>query len=98
MDNTQLVQSFGHIIPSVFGCNFEQKDVIVRLEKTIYTVVIKSGDDGRLIASCSELQGVLTDGKDYEEVTSRIHVAITEMLEVLGKPSKDFNLRLVLNF
>jgi len=92
-----LVQSIVETVPFVFECGFEQKSENPELEKTTYTVVIKSGDGDRLIAFCPELQGVLTDGKDYEEVSSRIHDAITEMLEVLGKPSKDFNLRLILN-
>jgi len=92
-----LIQSIGQTVPFVFDYDFEQKSELTESVKTTYSVEIKSGDDGRVIASCPELQGVVIDGKDYEDVSSRIHVAIKEMLDVLDKSSKDFKLRFILN-
>jgi len=59
--------------------------------KQNYRVSLTIDEDGRHVAKCLDLQGVVSDGATEREALTNIHEAIIAMLEVLGYP-KDFNL------
>lgn len=63
-----------------------------------YDIVLESGDEGRMIGTCRDLQGVVIDGEDSEDVMIRVRSVIEELLEVQGKPNKNFILRPVISF
>lgn len=56
-----------------------------------YQVVITIDEDGRYVAKCIDLQGVVSEGDTEEDAITNINEAVIGMLEILHKP-KQFNL------
>lgn len=67
-------------------------------EKMVYRVILKAVEDGRFVATCPDLQGVVTDGATEEEAMKNVRYAISDMLAVLGKSNKEFNLEPIVIF
>jgi len=67
-------------------------------EKMVYRVVLKIDEDGRFVATCPDLQGVVTDGATEEEAMENVRYAISDMLDALGKTNKEFNLEPIIIF
>lgn len=59
--------------------------------KTNHRVMLEIDEDGRFVAKCVTLQGVVTDGASENEALSNVVKAITACLEAKGK-TKEFNL------
>lgn len=68
------------------------------LQTKMYRVILKQDEDGRFIATCPDLQGVVTDGADEEEAMLNVRDAIEAMLEARGLPNKEFNLTPIITF
>ncbi len=66
--------------------------------KTIYKVILKPDENGRIVATCPDLQGVVTDGDTDEEAMKNIIYAIDDMLDALGITDKEFNLAQIITF
>jgi len=66
--------------------------------ETTYKVILKPDEDGRFVATCPDLQGVVTDGATEEEAMENIRYAINDMLNALGITNKEFNLAPIINF
>ncbi len=49
--------------------------------KTSYVIKLRRDEDGRLIARCTNLQGVVTDGADKDEALNNAIEAIDAILE-----------------
>jgi len=64
--------------------------------KQTYRIVLKQDEDGRIVARCLDLEGVVTDGATEEEAIANVYEALEAMLEVRGL-EKDFNLIVVEN-
>ena len=64
--------------------------------KQTYRIVLNQDEDGRIVARCLDLQGVVTDGATEEEAMKNSYEATEAMLEVRGL-EKDFNLIVVEN-
>ena len=62
----------------------------------VYRIILQQDEDGRFVATCSNLPGVVTDGATEEEAMKNARYAISDMLDSLGKPEKEFNLSPVL--
>jgi len=58
-----------------------------------YQILVTRDEDGRFVVTCPDLQGVATDGATEEEAMANARYAISEMLEFLEKPHKEFSLR-----
>ncbi len=67
-------------------------------KKMVYRVILKVDEDGRFVATCPNLQGVVTDGATEEEAMENAWHAISDMLAALGKPNKEFNLEPIVIF
>jgi predicted RNase H-like HicB family nuclease len=52
--------------------------------KKSYKIVLKKDEDGRLVARCPDLQGVVTDGANLEEVQRNAMEAIAAIIEARG--------------
>ena len=59
--------------------------------KPNYRVVLEKDEDGRTVAKCKDIRGVITDGATEQEALANIGEAITAYLESEGK-TKEFNL------
>ena len=64
----------------------------------IYHVILQQDEDGRFIVTCPDLPGVVTDGADEKEAMQNAGYAVSDMLDYLGIPNKEFNLSQVLTF
>lgn len=56
-----------------------------------YGVSLQTDEDGRVVATCPALPGVVTDGKDEEEAVKNAYDAVRAMFEAMGM-KEDFNL------
>ncbi len=66
--------------------------------KTIYKVILRPDEDGRIVATCPDLQGVVTDGATEKEAMENIRYAINDMLDALNIMNKEFNLAPIITF
>ncbi len=57
-----------------------------------YQIVLQQDEDGRFVATCPDLPGVVTDGANEQEAMKNTWYAVSDMLDSLGRPSKEFNL------
>jgi predicted RNase H-like HicB family nuclease len=64
--------------------------------KQTYRVVLSQDEDGRIVARCLDLQGVVTDGATEDEAIENVYEALEAMLEARGL-EKDFNLIVIEN-
>jgi predicted RNase H-like HicB family nuclease len=64
--------------------------------KQTYRVVLNQDEDGRIVARCLDLQGVVTDGATEDEAIENVYEALEAMLEAKGL-EKDFNLIVIEN-
>ena len=60
--------------------------------KKDYPIVLQQDEDGRFVATCPTLPGVVTDGADEREATKNARYAVSDMLDSLGEPSKEFTI------
>jgi len=58
----------------------------------IYKIILEKDEDGRVVVTCPEIKGVVTDGKDIDEAIKNAYEAIHAMLASLGKNAEHFNL------
>lgn len=56
-----------------------------------YRIVLQQDEDGRFVATCPDLPGVVTDGIDRNEAMENARHAVSDMLKFLGKPDKEFD-------
>lgn len=56
-----------------------------------YIVILKEDEDGRFVATCPQLQGMVTDGATEREALENSHDAIEAILEDMGD-MKEFNI------
>lgn len=61
-------------------------------QKTTYRIRLQKDEEGRIVATCPDLQGVATDGKDEDEALDNAYDAVSAMLEALGRSAEEFNL------
>lgn len=54
---------------------------IIATEFEIYHVKLVRDEDGRFVATVSELQGVISDGATKDEAMANVHEAVDAMLE-----------------
>ena len=66
----------------------EQPSVVIKIT---YHILLETDEDGRVVASCAELKGVVTDGATEDEALKNSGKAVQAMLESLGK-KEEFNL------
>ena len=59
---------------------------------TMYKIILEKDEDGRVVVTCPELKGVVTDGKDTNEAIKNAYESIQAMLGSLGKSAEHFNL------
>lgn len=59
-----------------------------------YRIILEQDEDGRIVAKCLDLQGVVTDGETENEAIKNVCEAIEAMLEARSL-DKDFNLIIV---
>ncbi len=62
----------------------------------VYRIILQQDEDGRFVATCPDLPGVVTDGVDEKETMQNAWYAVSDMLDSLGRPNKEFNLSQVL--
>lgn len=60
-------------------------------QKRNYRIVLQQDEDGRFVATCPDLPGVVTDGADRVEAMENARYAVSDMLDSLGEPNKVFN-------
>ena len=60
------------------------------LERTVYHVAIKLGEDGWFLARCVELSGAITQGRTREKAVERSIEAISLLLEESGRRDVEF--------
>ncbi|MDE0265729.1 MAG: type II toxin-antitoxin system HicB family antitoxin [Thaumarchaeota archaeon] len=60
--------------------------------KRDYPIVLQQDEDGRFVATCPTLPGVVTDGADEREAAKNARYAVSDMLDSLGEPSKEFTI------
>lgn len=68
-----------------------EQDTTYKPLKKNYRVSLKKDEDGRVVAKCLDLKGVVTDGANEEEAITNAHEAIQAMLESLDI-TEEFNL------
>lgn len=56
----------------------------------MYKIVLEKDEDGRIVVTCPDLKGLVTDGKDLDEAIKNTYEAIQAMLESLGKDAEHF--------
>lgn len=61
-------------------------------QKRNYRISLQQDEDGRFVATCPDLPGVVTDGADEDEAMENARYAVSDMLDSLGEPNKKFNL------
>lgn len=66
--------------------------------KKVYRVILKVDEDDRFVATCPDLQGVVTDGATQQEAMENVRYAISDMLDTLGETNKEFNLEPIIIF
>ena len=64
------------------------------ITKTTYRLVLTVDEDGRIVVTCPDLQGVVTDGATVDEALENAYEAVEAMLEARGL-DKEFNLIVV---
>ncbi|MCE9652621.1 MAG: type II toxin-antitoxin system HicB family antitoxin [Nitrosarchaeum sp.] len=57
---------------------------------SVFRITLKKDEDGRYVATCQDLQGVVTDGKTEDEAMKNAFEAIQAMLESIGRKSEQF--------
>ena len=62
-----------------------------------YRIVLQKDEDGRFVATCPDLPGVVTDGADELEAMENARYAVSDMLDSLGEPNKEFNLSILIS-
>jgi hypothetical protein len=98
VESQPLKEEFGSSGPSfVFDYNTRQPPTKKYEKDPEIEVVLEFGDGEEIIATCTDLEGVIAHGK-AENIMSRLYTAISEMLEVRGESNKNFIPRLVLKF
>ena len=55
-----------------------------------YLIILQEDEDGRFVATCPTLPGVVTDGADEREAMKNARYAVSDMLDSLGEPNKEF--------
>ncbi|MCA2003797.1 MAG: type II toxin-antitoxin system HicB family antitoxin [Candidatus Nitrosotenuis sp.] len=68
----------------------EQDTTYQKLKKN-YRISLQKDEDGRIVAKCLDLKGVVTDGANEEEAITNAYEAIQAMLESMGI-TEEFNL------
>lgn len=68
-----------------------EADESTSIVSEVYKVFLEQDEDGRFVATCPDLQGVVTDGATEREALKNVHEAIEAMLEARGL-NKEFNL------
>ena len=61
-------------------------------QKRNYRIILQQDGDGRFVATCPDLPGVVTDGADESEAMENAWYAVSDMLDSLDEPNKEFNL------
>lgn len=54
-----------------------------------YTVVLRDGEDGWVVAECPAIRGCITQGRTVEEALENIRDAIIGCLAVLNEEAKE---------
>lgn len=80
----------------------EQSDAATALQypvddkhKQNYRIVLQQDEDGRFVATCPDLPGVVTDGADRVEAIKNARCAVSDMLDSMDEPNKVFNVSLM---
>lgn len=60
--------------------------------KTTYILEMTKDEDGRIVVTCPNMQGVITDGKDYDEALINGIDALNGILEARNL-NKDYTIR-----
>ena len=60
--------------------------------KTTYILEMNKDEDGRIVVTCLNMQGVITDGKDYDEALKNGIEALNGILEARNL-NKEYNIR-----
>ena len=58
----------------------------------VYQIVLVKDEDGRVVVTCPELPGVVTDGINEREAKKNARHAISDMLNSLGRSNELFNI------
>lgn len=64
-------------------------------QKRNYRIILQKDEDGRFVATCPDLPGVVTDGSDEREAMENARYAVSDMLDSLGDSNEEFNLSLM---
>lgn len=66
-------------------------------DQIMYRIFLKQDDDGRFVATCPDLQGVVTDGATEEEAMENARYAVADMVDALGITNKKINLSRIIS-
>lgn len=61
----------------------------------VYQIVLVKDEDGRVIVTCPELPGMVTDGINEREAKKNARYAISDMLDSLGRSNEPFNISIL---
>ena len=75
----------------VSSINGGEEPGVTAVPKRTYRIVLKEDEDGRIVVTCLDLKGIVTDGQDESEAIKNAYEAVTAMLESLNK-KEEFNL------